>query len=997
MNLRFRLSPMRFVSLLASVQLFFGIASAQVPVGGVRGQVTDPSGAAVAGATVVVLPAEGASSSTATTNRDGIFEVKPLAPGKYTVQVFAQGFAQFSVQDVVIAAGSPVVLNVRLAIEIQQEKVVVTDSTTQLDTSGASNANSLTLKGKDLDALSDDPDELQSELTALAGPSAGPNGGQIYIDGFTAGQLPPKSSIREIRLNQNPFSAEYDKLGYGRIEILTKPGTDKFHGQFLINGNDSSLNSRNPFAGTAEQPGYHSVLYSGNIGGPLSKKASFFFNLDRRNIDEIAIVSTPALDANFNLIQLNQAVPNPRTRTNLTPRIDYQLSSSNTLTARYQYFRENEVNNGVGQFSLPTQGFNELNTEHTLQISDTKTLDERTINETRFQYVRSNSNQVVLDSTPTVNVSGAFTGGGNNQGNLLQTTNGYEIQNYTSIAASKHFIKFGVRARIDNDSAQKLTGFNGAFTFDSLTAYQITQQDLAAGFNPAQIRADCRSTDITGKPVSPSICGGASQFSITTGNFLVQNNYADLGFFAQDEWRLRPNITVNYGLRYEWQNQLNDNGGLAPRLGLAWGLGKTKQGTPKAVLRAGFGIFYDRFKQQYLEQAQLLNGITQQSFVVTEPDFFPNLPTPAELAAASTAPTIYHVDPHLQAPYTMQSGVTLEKQLGKIANIAFTYLNSRGVHALLTRNINAPLPPAFDVADRPLGGNNNIYQYESGGDFKQNQFIVNGTIRAGARLSLFGYYTLNYANSNTTGISSGFSNQVTIGFPSNQFDLALDYGRAFFDIRQRLFLAGSIALPYKFRISPFLVASSGVPFNITSGTDTNNDSLFTDRPTFADFETKLAAAQANGAIPGNVSFHCQAAPAAPEIPINCGLGPPRFSLNMRLSKTFGFGKKAGSAANNSGGPMSGGTFGRGPGGPGGGGRGGGGRGGGGMFGGDSSGQRYSLTLGISARNIFNNVNEGTPVGVISSPIFGQANSLAGGPFGSQANSRRVDMQLVFSF
>jgi hypothetical protein len=986
MNWKFTLSPRKAVFLLAFLLTTLSAVYSQVPVGSIRGQVTDPSGAAVVGATVVVLPAEGASS-TAATNRDGIFEVKPLAPGKYTVQVFAQGFAEFSVNDVVISTGTPFVLNVHLAIEEQKEKVVVSDSTTLLDTSGGSNANSLTLKGKDLEALSDDPDELQDELTALAGPSAGPNGGQIYIDGFTGGQLPPKSSIREIRINQNPFSAEYDKLGYGRIEILTKPGTDKFHGQLLVNGNDSAFNSRNPFGGDADQPGYHSVLYSGNIGGPINKKASFFFNLDRRNLDEISIVNTPALDANFNPIQFTAAVPNPRTRTNLTPRVDYQLSSSNTLTARYQYFRENERNNGVSQFSLPAQGFNELNTEQTLQISDTKTLNERTINETRFQYVRSSSNQTVLNTTPAVNVSGAFTDGGNYQGNLVQTTNGYEIQNYTSIVASKHFIKFGVRARIDDDSMNKLTGFNGQFTFDSLTNYQITEQDLQAGLTPAQIRADCRGTTPTGAP----ICGGASLFAVTTGNSLVQNNYADLGFYAQDEWRLRPNITVNYGLRYEWQNQLNDKGGLAPRLGIAWGLGKTKQGSPKAVLRAGFGIFYDRFKQQYLEQAQLLNGITQQSFVVTSPDFFPNLPTPAELAAAQTAPTIYQVDPNLKNPYTMQVGVTLEKQLGKVANIAFTYLSSRGVHALIARNINAPLPPTFDLANRPLGGDNNIYEYESGADFKQNQFIVNGTVRAGARLSLFGYYTLNYANSNTTGIATGFSNQITIGFPSNQYDLALDYGRAYFDTRQRLFLGGSIALPYKFRISPFLVASSGVPFNITTGVDSNNDSVFTDRPTYSEFQAALA----NATIPGNISFNCQPAPGAPEIPINCGQGPPRFSLNVRLSKTFGFGKKAGNAASNGGGQMSGGTFGRGPG-AGGGGRGN--RGGGGMFGGgDGSGQRYSLTLGLSARNIFNNVNEGTPVGVISSPIFGQSNSLAGGPFGSQAANRRLDLQITFAF
>ena len=126
-----------------------------------------------------------------------------------------------------------------------------------------------------MEALSDDPDELQSELVALAGPSAGPNGGQIYIDGFTGGQLPPKSSIREIRINQNPFSAQYDTLGYGRIEILTKPGTDKLHGQFFASGNDSNFNTRNPLAG--QIPGYHSEMFNGNRGGALNKKTSFIW------------------------------------------------------------------------------------------------------------------------------------------------------------------------------------------------------------------------------------------------------------------------------------------------------------------------------------------------------------------------------------------------------------------------------------------------------------------------------------------------------------------------------------------------------------------------------------------------------------------------------------------------------------------------------------------------------------------------------------------------
>jgi len=967
MNLLGRAARKFLVFLLTSPFVFLAGAASQTATGSLRGQVVDPSGAAVAGATVMVLPAQGAAI-TATTNRDGSYEAKTLLPGKYTVQVFATGFAQFEAKDITIAAGSAAVLNVHLSIEEQKEKVEVRENAATLDTSGAGNANSITITGKDLEALSDDPDEMQDELTALAGPSAGPNGGQIYIDGFTAGQLPPKSSIREIRINQNPFSAEYDQLGYGRIEILTKPGTDKFHGQFMVHGTSDAFNAKDPFIGGAEQPSYHSILYNGNIGGPLSNKASFFFNIDRRNTNDISVINTPALDANLDPIQFTQGVENPRTRTNLTPRLDYQLTPSNTLTVRYQYYRENEQNDGIGQSSLPSQAYNSLDTEHTVQISDTQTLGEHVINETRFQYVRSNSAQTVLDTTPSINVSGAFTGGGNSLGNLLETSGGYEIQNYTSIAKGKHFIKFGVRARIDRDSTDKTLGFNGSFTFDSLTAYQTTEQGLAAGETPAQIRANG---------------GGAVQFAQTVGNSFVGDSYADLGFYVQDEWKIRPDLTASYGLRYEWQNQLGNNGGLAPRVGIAWGLGKNKQGTPKAVLRAGFGIFYNRLKQQYIEQALLLNGITQQSFVVTNPDFFPNLPTPAELAAAQTSPTIYQIAADWKTPYIMQSGITLEKQVTRNANIAFTYLNSRGIHALMTRNINAPLPPAFDPSDRPLGGDDNVYQYDTAGDFKQNQFIVNGNVRMGSKLSLFGYYTLNYARTNTSGVTS---------FPSNQYDLALDYGRGAFDVRNRLFFGGTISLPYMFRISPFLAASSGVPFNVTSGVDANDDSVFTDRPSYSQFQTALANAKAAGTIRSGVNFDCRPPAGQTEISIYCGQSPARFALNLRLSKTFGFGKKAQSNAAG-GGQMGGGTFGRGPGGPGGG------RGNrGGMFGGgDSSGQRYSLTLAVSARNIFNNVNVGTPIGVITSPIFGESISQPVGPGSGLYSNRRIELQATFAF
>src|SRR6478736_6467425 len=291
---------------------------AQQAPGALRGQVTDPSGAAISGASVIMTPANGAPI-VIQSNAQGAYEFKSLPAGKYTLTVSANGFTLYE-NDNVVVADQPLRLNVKLEIEVETQKVQVSDTAPTIDVNPNSNAGAIVISGKQLEALPDDPDELQSDLQALAGPSAGPSGGQMYIDGFTAGQLPPKASIREIRISQNPFSSEYDKLGYGRIEIFTKPGTDKYHGQFFVEGNDSSFNATNPFAGP--EPGYDSTQYNGNIGGPLGKKASFFFNMERRNINDLAPINALILDPTDinSTVPFSDAVPNPRKRTNLSSR-----------------------------------------------------------------------------------------------------------------------------------------------------------------------------------------------------------------------------------------------------------------------------------------------------------------------------------------------------------------------------------------------------------------------------------------------------------------------------------------------------------------------------------------------------------------------------------------------------------------------------------------------------------------------------------------------------
>ena len=955
---------------VALVFLLCTIAVGQGATGNLHGQVSDPSGAAIPGASVVLAPETG-SPVVVQSNAQGLYEFKNVAPGKYTLTVAATGFTLYENDNVAIADRA-LRLDVAMAIDVEVQKLQVSDTAPTVDVNPNNNAGAITISGKELESLPDDPDELQSDLEALAGPSAGPNGGQMYIDGFTAGQLPPKSSIREIRINQNPFSSEYDKLGYGRIEIFTKPGTDKWHGQVFASGNDSSFNAPNPFIGT-ESP-YYSTQFNGNISGPLSKKASFFFNLDRRDINDLSAINAtdPSTGGTF-----VSSIANPRQRTNLGPRFDWALTKNNTLTARYQYYRDTESGNLTNQFSLPTQSYYTLSSENTLQVSDTQVFGAKMVNETRFQYNRDNNVQNPQDTTPAVSVLGNFLGGGNSEGSLNDLQNAYELQNYTSLIHGNHTMKFGARFRATHDTDYSTSAFNGTFIFPSITAYQQAETDAEQGL--------------------PSTT--ATQLSIVTGSPNAAVNYYDVEPYFQDDWRVRPNITLSYGLRFETQNAIHDHGDWAPRFGFAWGVGG-RSSVPKVVIRGGSGIFYDRFQVTNLLEAERLNGTIQTKYVVLSPSCFPGLNKPLTTSVfnCGTPPTtqssVYQISPTLHAPYTVQSAISVERQVTKSATLTVNYLNSRGFDQFITINANAPYPgtpcsqlplsfPGLPPCAPVTGGN--LYRYVSEANFKQNQLMVISNVRVGSKLQLFGYYSLNYANSDTGGVTT---------FPTDSYDISQDYGRGSFDIRNRLFLGGSIGLPYLFRLSPFMVVSSGSPFNITSPYDLNGDSQYNDRPGWVSQATcPLPVIPAGSIYCTPLGTFDVTGATGGRLPINNGTGPGHFVMNLRLTKTIGLGGKTKTASGQ----------GPGPGGPGGGG--GGGHRGGPIFGGggpmamsSNSDRRYNLTLGLNVRNAFNNVNAANPSAVLGSRFFDVSNSLQGGPFspGSAAN-RRIDLQATFSF
>jgi hypothetical protein len=1000
---------LRTFGLCLSLLILASITWAQTGGGIIRGTVTDPSGAVIPNATISVTTPDGHTVASATSDAGGAYQTKGLPAGTYIVLGAAPGFAPSSSKAVVLAAGQSRQFDISLQIEVEKQQVVVNEDTPTVSVDPTSNANSLVIKGKDLDALSDDPDELSNELSALAGPGAGPNGGQIYIDGFTAGQLPPKSAIREIRINQNPFSAAYDKLGYGRIEILTKPGSDKFHGQFFVQGNPSQLNTGNPFDKSI--PDYYSYQYNGTVNGPISKNASFFVSAEHRSIQDDAIVSAYRLagevngdfangiftnPADYATVGFNDALVTPRGRTNISPRVDLQLGEKNTLSVRYQYFDNTEQNQGVGQFSLRDQAYKEDSSENTVQISDTQVLSDKVINETRFQFLRDFSTQTPSSLTPQTQISGIETFGGNSEQTVSDHQLHYELQNLTEVALKTHSLNIGGRLRYVREANTSNSSFNGVFTFGG--NHCAATDPTCVTTSPAQAYGDTLLGLGTGQSWAQihASGGGPSQLNLVYGQPSTTVSLTDVGLYYQDDWRVRQNLTFSYGVRWESQNRINDKDDWAPRLSFAYGLARGNK-TPKTVIRGGYGFFYDRFPVSEVLQATRLNESAhspQAEAVIQEPTCYSatsitvnELASCTQAGSTSSKTAVYQIAPDLHAPVTEQSAIGVERQLTKAATVSFTYLNSLGNHQLITRNANAPQVPGYNAAAP------NVYQYYSEAVFKQNQMIINFNARFSPKLSLFGFDTVSWANSDSGGVGSN---------PSDSANLKLDYGRASFDTRNQMFLVGSYSAPWGLRFSPFVVVASGKPFNITLGEDQNGDSFFNDRPSYAQPGDTDTVSTAYG------NFNLNPTAGEVPIPVNLGNGPTLFTFNLRATKSFGFGPRVAGAPNPGGGfgPGGGGGGGRGggPGGPGGGlGPGGlsGNRGGPGGPGGQNNqralNHKYSMNFNVQALNLFNDINLAPPTGTLGSPQFGKSNALAGQIFSSGSASRRVYVQVNFAF
>jgi hypothetical protein len=686
------------------------------------------------------------------------------------------------------------------------------------------------------------------------------------------------------------------------------------------------------------QPPYNFYWISGDVSGPITKRASFFydiFDFERHNQTTINAVN-PANTSTT----LAETFPDPSSYLYTTGRIDLQASKAQTLSIRGFIFRNTITGSGVGVLNLPSQALTYSNPANDVQVSDSIVLTPHLADEINFQWKHEREINTPASTLPTVNVEGSFVDGGNSTHSENYITN-YELQNYMTATLNKHVMRFGVRLRSYDDKVRSTSGTNGTYDFQSVQQYAAQMPYLY-------------TVTVVKQPVSQILM-------------------FDGAVFFQDEWRIRPGLNLSSGLRMEGQSRIHDRVDLAPRLAIAWTPNQKPNTPAKTVLRVGSGFFYNRFiipsfsngggGMSYLIQTIQNNGVNQQNYVVQNPNFYePNATTPVIPATNSSTPYIDTLDPHFHAALDIQTGVGIDRQLTKTFTVSVNYLDTRGTHQYLTNNVNAP---AFDAANYTLvGPAPSVYNYQlqSGGVYKQRQLIVttNGTVK---KVSLHTSYTYNNAKSDTQGV--GY-------FPSVANDPSLDYGRATFGVTHQFMLFTTYSAPFHISISPILFAQSGTPYNITLGNDLTGNNQSNARPTYGTCGAADVMTTAYGCLDTNPVGKGERI-----IPYNLGTGPANTVVHLRVTRSFGVGPRqavvTSTAGANASGSGTGKTAALAP-------------------------RKYALNVAFGAANLFNVVNLAPPNGTLSSPLFGKSQSLAGGPYGlSSPGNRTVYFNVNFSF
>ncbi len=734
------------------------------------GKAVDPSGALVTGAEVTVIGQGNAKAAATKTGLDGSFTVS-VPPGSYALQIAADGFETLT-QGIEVGTTNPP-LTFTLSIGKITQQIDVQEDPNLITLDADNNQTALVLKEDDIQSLPDDEDELVAYLTEIAGPRAAATGGvQFIVDGFLGGRLPPKDQIREIRINNNPFTTEFSRAGYGRIDIITKPGTGKMRGNFNFNFRNDALNATQAFADT-KLP-YSRQNFQGNVSGPfIHDKLTMTMSVQRNDSFNTDIINAKTVDGAF-----TRSVVKPNLRDNFTTRGQYGISSTNTLNFNLDYGTNTRSNQGVGGFGLAERASNSDQHQFSLQVRDTKILSTRFLHETRFEFTNSHSTTNPLTQAVAINVLDAFQSGGaqnqsdtSNRSFLFGDTLTFNLKGFT--------LKAGAEADYYRNRIYSANNFLGTYTFSSLSAY---------------------------------MAGTPTTFSINRGNPLLYVNQLELGAFAQSDIKLSKRLLISPGIRYQAQTNLSDHNNFDPRVSLSYQVSKT------AVFRAGAGTFHQTFATNLVQQLDQLDGTHQVQIVIRNPSF-PDALAAVDGGLAEAVPaSIRTRSDNLVATYTNNLSASLEKSLNSGATVSVAYDYIRGNHLLRSRNINAPLAGTLVRPDPTQG---NIWQLESGGLSSFHGITVGYRTRIRGSMNLFGNYTFSSSYNDTDGAFSQ---------PADNYDLAPEWGRSS-DNQRHHFQAGvNGALPWNVNFTTQLRLNSGRPYNITTGFDDNGDTVVNDRP-----------------------------------------------------------------------------------------------------------------------------------------------------------------------
>jgi hypothetical protein len=726
----------------------------------------------------------------------------------------------------------------------------------------------------------------------------------------------------------SPFAAERYKHSDARVEAITKPGYRRFNGALRFGFNDESLNARNAFAET--RPPTQRREWAGSLGSPLfGQRGEFFATASRVGQDEFAVINAQVINQAKTAAQpFRQTLLIPRSNTAASVRANYQLRERHSLAASYTRINSSAQNQGiVSNFDLPERTYTANTRANVWRAWLTSASSERLTNEVFFQVRRTFVTTRARNSGPGIIVVGSFNGGGNQNALFSDRTDaGLQLRDALTYTAANHTLRVGVQGDLLRLSLDNRANFGGTFTFGA-----DVRRDAAGKIWP----------DASGKPVRLTplesyrrvLLGRAgylpANFIITQGNPSVEFTQGQLAWFAQDDWRVTRRLTFSYGLRHELQNLLSDKLNPAPRLGVAWMPGGEKSG----VVRAGAGVFYDLPGTEIAFNTLRYDGQRQKQFIILRPSFFPDVPDTLPPGITSP-PSVRIKEANFRAPYLVLATAGYERQLASKITASATYQWQRGVHLLRTRDINAPVDGV-----RPQPSRGRILQYESAGllTYHELSASLSASIR---RLSLFGTYTLASARSNTEGSS---------WVPANPYNLTGEFSRTAADLRHRVVISSSVTLPWGVWVNTSINLSSGAPLDLTTGEDDNGDAFFNDRPGFARVDDPWAVATHFGAFDPSPLFGDRL------IPRNFGQGPGQFNINLNFTKTFKFKgwadkPKEGQARRAA---------------------------------------RYSLTLMAQVSNLLNHTNPACVSGVITSPVFGEANCAL--------EARRVNLALRFGF